>query len=149
VQFSDEGHESVEIALADGMTFGKVEQALNVMKYHGFLRYDPMTHTAEAIDYVLDHVFPSTLGEIAYMLVIITDGESNGKDPKDVAAKAKQSGIEIVAVGVNKFDYDELLLLAGNESSKVLTVKSHSDLSSMVNKLTQTICQKAVAYDRS
>mmetsp|Transcript_85931 Transcript_85931/g.170580 ORF Transcript_85931/g.170580 Transcript_85931/m.170580 type:complete len:690 (+) Transcript_85931:71-2140(+) len=145
VQFSDMGKESVEIPLADGLSFKKVEAAVNAMKWHGTFINDPMTHTAEAIEYVMDHVFGPTLGKIAHTLAIITDGKANGKkDPTAMAAKARERGINVVAIGVAEYDLDELMSLTGKNKSMVLTVKSHSDLSSIVNATAEIVCKHAV-----
>jgi Mg-chelatase subunit ChlD len=148
VQFSDEGKESVEVPLADGMTYDKVEDAVNTMKWHGKITHDPMTHTGEAIEYLLDNVFPTSFShdEEAHMLAIITDGKANGKkDPAPIAAKAREKGIEIIAIGVADYDYDELLNMTGDKSM-VITVKSHHDLLSIVNETAEVVCKSAHAH---
>jgi len=149
VQFSDVGKESVEIPLADGITFDRVEDAVNAMTWHGTITHDPMTHTGEAIEYVMDHVFPASVAGFSHMLAIITDGKANGeKDPAAMAAKAREKGIEIVAIGVAEYDKDELMSVTGDKS-KVLTVKSHSDLLSIVNATAEVVCNNAVAHSTS
>jgi len=149
VQFSDVGKESVEIPLADGITLDNVEDAVNAMKWHGTLTHDPMTHTGEAIEYVLDHVLPTSVAGIPHMLALITDGVANGKkDPVAVAAKAREKGIEIVAIGVGLYDYDELVKVTGDKS-KVLAVKSPSELLSIVKETAEVVCTNVVAKSTS
>jgi len=148
VQFSDEGKESVE--LTDGITFKEVEHAVNHMKWHGTKVADPMTHTGEAIDFVLDNVFPSVVsGGEEHLLAIITDGKANGKkDPAAMAAKARERGIDIIAIGVADYDMDELVNMTSDQS-KVLTVESHSKLLSIVNATAEVFCQTAASHQQS
>lgn len=145
VQFSDEGKESVELPLVDGTKFEKVEHAVNTMKWHvNKFGGDPMTHTAEALEYVLENVFPPPVPDsgIADVLFLITDGQANGKkDPAAVAAKARESGIEIVAIGIAEYNEEELKKVTGDDE-KVFLVNSHKDLLSIMKNTTDAVCEE-------
>jgi len=140
VQFSEVGEQSVEVPISDGFILEDIEAAVNTMQWH-----TGDTHTGEAIDYVLEHVFPQSRGGTAEMIALITDGKANGNvTPAEAAAKAKDLGVEIIAIGVSDYDHDELMSVTGEDSSKVLTVSSYDELVATVNQTVQMVCDNAV-----
>jgi len=142
IQFSSEAVPTVEVPIFEGDALSKVTAAVDDMTWH---KED--THTGEAIEYVLDNVFPLSRAGTADMLVIITDGKANGNTtPAEAAVRAKQMGVDIMAVGIAEFDYDELLEVTQGDTKKVLTVERHSDLVSAVNKTVKMICESAGAF---
>jgi len=129
-----------KMALSDGFILEDIEAAVNTMQWH-----TGDTHTGEAIDYVLEHVFPQSRGGTAEMIALITDGKANGNvTPAEAAAKAKDLGVEIIAIGVSEYDHDELMSVTGEDSSKVLTVSSYDELVATVNQTVQMVCDNAV-----
>jgi hypothetical protein len=139
VQFSSNAAPTVEVPISDGDALNKVEAAVDDMQWH---RED--THTGEAIEYVVDNVFPHSRSGTAEMLVIVTDGKANGNvSPAEAAAKARNSGVDIMAVGIADFDHDELLNVTQGDTKKVLTVRQYHDLVKAVNQTVQMICEHA------
>lgn len=144
VQFSNASHESLEIGLMDGVSQKAVEDAVNKMREHKSKIEDPQTHTGEAVEYVLDHVFPQSKShtETAKTLVLVTDSKSNGAiSPKKATAMASSLGITVIAVGVSNYNEDELLTLTGGDKSKVFTLKEHKALHEVLGQIVKVICQ--------
>jgi len=147
-QFSLTGSHSTELTVREGMSLKALRNALNSMKFHAM-----DTHTGEAIEYVLEHVFPSSRKGSAKVLALITDGKANGKvQPEVAAAKARELGIDIIAVGVKAveearegadLEKKELLAIAGGNASRVITVDNYEKLLSIAGRTAQTVCETA------
>lgn len=141
VQFSST--QEVHLPISDGDSLSKVEAAVGDMEYHA-----DETHTGDAIQFVLDDVFLLSRGGTAKILVILTDGVTNGGiSPEEPVLKAKERGIEIIAVGVGlQQDSSELLKLVDGADEKILTVQDHSELVTAVNKTVEMICDNSVVH---
>merc|ERR1712129_422695 len=63
--------------------------------------------------------------------------------PAEAAAKARNLGVDIMAVGIANFDHDELLDVTQGDTKKVLTVKQYRDLVNVVNQTVKMICESA------
>jgi len=140
VQFSETGDQTVDVPISDGFVFEEIEAAVNAMQWH-----TGDTHTGEAIEYVLEHIFPQTREGTADMIALITDGKANGNvTPGEAAAKAKDLGVEIIAIGVSDYEFDELMNITGGNTDKVLTVSSYDELLATVNQTVEMVCENAV-----
>lgn len=134
VQFSDKNIPTVDLSISEGIAFNKVEAAVDAMGWH-----TGDTHTGKALDFVVDKVFPHR--GVAQMLAIVTDGKSNGNtDVREAAARARNLGVVIIAIGIVDSDYDELLNVTGGNKANVLTVKRHLDLLPAVNETQKMVC---------
>jgi len=142
VQFSNESFESIETPLLEGVSLEIIEHALDNMEWHHDKHaHQAYTHTGEAIQYILTDVFPYSRGGTAQTMVLITDGQANGKlSPGEAAKEAFAMGINIIAVGVANYNYTELLEIAGGDESRVITVADYSSMLSMLNKTVEAVC---------
>jgi len=112
------------------------------MEWHQHKHANAYTHTGEAIQNVLEHIFPRSRGGTAQTLVLITDGKANGEiPPGDVAKNASSLGITIIAVGVAAYDYEELLSIAGGDRHKVITVQDYSHLGEILEQTVKLVCE--------
>ncbi|KAL6464114.1 hypothetical protein MHYP_G00285050 [Metynnis hypsauchen] len=100
------------------------------------------THTTSAIRYVLNDMFQESVGmrsKSQKLLVVITDGKSNDKDPLDtVISQAKKRGITRFAIGGHQYSRDELEEIASS-TDFVFTTESFSALANILKELTQKI----------
>uniref|UniRef100_A0AAR2J600 VWFA domain-containing protein n=1 Tax=Pygocentrus nattereri TaxID=42514 RepID=A0AAR2J600_PYGNA len=101
------------------------------------------TYTTSAIRYVLNSMFQESVGmrnKSQKLLVVITDGKSNDKDPLDtVISQAKKRGITRFAIGVgHQYSRDELEEIASSNDF-VFTTASFSALANILKELTQKI----------
>jgi len=148
VQFSNASFESIETprltddTLLEGVSLKEIEHAVDNMKWHeNKHEHQAYTHTGEAIEFILDNVFPVSRGGTAQTLVLITDGQANGNlSPGEAAKEAFAKGINIIAVGVANYNYAELLEIAGGDESRVITVADYSNMLSMLNKTVEAVC---------
>ena len=72
--------------------------------------------------------------------IIITDGESAWPEETVIEAKkAREAGINVIAVGVNNAVYEELVAIAGDQS-QVFHVDSFDELDELVDGITTATC---------
>ncbi|XP_059584780.1 collagen alpha-6(VI) chain [Alligator mississippiensis] len=78
---------------------------------------------------------------VPQVLIVITDGESHDKDKlKDTAKRLRDKGILIYAVGIQRANREELLMMAGAED-KSFYVNTFEGLKSLSINVTDDICQ--------
>ncbi|XP_036436670.1 integrin alpha-X-like isoform X2 [Colossoma macropomum] len=109
----------------------------------GVLHSKGHTHTTSAIRFVLDSMFQESVGmrnRSQKLLVVITDGKSNDKDPLDtVISQAKKRGITRFAIGVGREPSRDELEEIASSTDFVFTTESFSALANILNQLTQKI----------
>ncbi|XP_025048328.1 collagen alpha-6(VI) chain [Alligator sinensis] len=78
---------------------------------------------------------------VPQVLIVITDGESHDKDKlKDTAKRLRDKGILIYAVGIQRANREELLMMAGAED-KWFYVDKFEGLKNLSMNVTDDICQ--------
>ena len=123
-------------------TKSELKNAVNNIVYNGFL-----TYTGEALDFVRDNIFTRRGGMrddpgIPKVLVLITDGLSNGKSVLEPANKLRNLGVSIFSIGVgNRVSEQELNEIATDPDEEyVFLLKTFNDLSSWVDRLSSVSC---------
>jgi len=133
--------QELELPLSNGDGLNNVAAALDDMTLLG-----GGTATGDAIDYAVQHVFPSSQAGTAKILAILTDGKSQGGvPPGEAALRARDDGIEIIAVGVGlDQNSDALLDLTGRVPEKILALDDYNDLLAVVDETVRVVCENAV-----
>jgi len=98
------------------------------------------TMTGEAITRATQHVVSNTPSNRPRYIMVITDGESIGIPPGDAADAARAEGIELIAVGINDYNIDELMAIAGGDASAVKEVQDFDALAGIADEVSDTIC---------
>ena len=105
------------------------------------------TYTGEALDIVRTYVLNEKYGMrtdpgIPKVLVLLTDGKSNGKGVLDPANALRNQGVNIFSIGVGSgVSKAELNLIASDpDKDYVFELTSFNDLSSWVDRLSSVSC---------
>jgi hypothetical protein len=98
------------------------------------------TKTGQALKNLYTNVFKASSGDrnnVQNVAIVITDGESiNSTYTAAQAYKAKSSGIQIIAVGIDVADISELYEIASTpKDENVFVVNDHNDLSDVVSAI--------------
>ncbi|XP_032122889.1 collagen alpha-5(VI) chain isoform X1 [Sapajus apella] len=105
------------------------------------------TYTAKALKHA-NALFTEEHGSrinqnVKQMLIVITDGESNDRaELNDTAAKLRDKGITIFAVGVGKADQKELEGMAGNKNNTIY-VDNFDKLKDIYALVQESMCTEA------
>uniref|UniRef100_UPI00358F5A66 collagen alpha-1(XIV) chain-like isoform X1 n=1 Tax=Myxine glutinosa TaxID=7769 RepID=UPI00358F5A66 len=123
-----------------------VLQAVKNLPYKG-----GNTMTGLALTFILEQSFTPEAGAragVAKVGILITDGIS--QDSVDAPSQAiKDVGVELFAIGVKKADEKQLREVASEpDVSHMYHVKEFSDMASIVDSLTRTICIRVEEQQR-
>nr|XP_055076682.1 collagen alpha-1(XIV) chain isoform X1 [Misgurnus anguillicaudatus] len=103
------------------------------------------TLTGLALTYILENSFKPESGsrpDVPKIGILITDGKSQD-DVHSPAQRLRDSGIELFAIGVKNADENELRTIASPpEETHVYNVADFSVMSSIVEELTKTVCER-------
>ncbi|XP_060771295.1 collagen alpha-1(XIV) chain isoform X2 [Neoarius graeffei] len=109
------------------------------------------TLTGLALMYILENSFKPESGsrtDIPKIGILITDGKSQD-DVIGPAQNLRDAGIELFAIGVKNADENELRMIASPpEETHVYNVADFSVMSSIVEGLTRTVCQRVEYLNR-
>ncbi|CAJ0968235.1 unnamed protein product [Ranitomeya imitator] len=104
------------------------------------------TMTGLAIQTALDEAFTEESGarhvsfKIPKVAIIVTDGRPQDR-VQDIAARARTSGIEIYAVGVDRADIQSLKLMASEPlDDHVFYVETYGVIEKLTSKFKETLC---------
>lgn len=97
------------------------------------------TMTGEAIEKATKHLVRNTQSNRPRYIMVITDGVS-ASPPGPAADAARAEGIGLIAVGINNYNIDELLAIAGNDKKKVKEVQDFDALAGIAAEVSETIC---------
>ncbi|XP_062981553.1 matrilin-3 [Elgaria multicarinata webbii] len=104
------------------------------------------TMTGLAIQTAMDDVFTKEVGsrdsslDIPKVAIIVTDGRPQDQ-VQEVASKARASGIEIYAVGVDRADVQSLRLMASEPvDDHVFYVETYGVIEKLASKFRETFC---------
>ena len=119
-----------------------MRDAVDRITYHALL-----TYTGEALDYVRNNVFIKSAGMrddpgIPKVLVLLTDGYSNGKSVYSPATALKNLGVNIFSVGVgSSVSVMELNDIASDpDGDYVFQLDSFNELADWVDRLSSVSC---------
>lgn len=114
-------------------------------------RVEPLasgTMTGMAIKTAMEKAFIAEAGarvnsaKIAKMAIVVTDGRPQDK-VEEVSAAARQSGIEIYAVGVDRADMTSLRLMASQPHEEhVFYVETYGVIEKLTSRFRETLCGK-------
>ncbi|XP_050993223.1 collagen alpha-1(XIV) chain isoform X2 [Labeo rohita] len=103
------------------------------------------TLTGLALTYILENSFKPESGsrpDVPKIGILITDGKSQD-DVLSPAQRLRDAGIELFAIGVKNADVNELRAIASPpEETHVYNVADFSVMSSIVEGLTRTVCER-------
>ncbi|KAK3096747.1 hypothetical protein FSP39_002868, partial [Pinctada imbricata] len=105
------------------------------------------TNTASALKFLSNYMFKPRYGgrpNATHVAIVVTDGESQSKRSTKAAAKAaKESGIQIFAIGVGmRTDYQELRSIGSDPEGKhVFRVNRFSELGTIKDRLPRNACE--------
>jgi len=105
------------------------------------------TMTGDAIERATEHVVSNSRSSRPRYMIVITDGESAAGyavvPPGYAADEARAQGIQLMAVGINNYNMDELLEIAGGDQKAVKEVDDFDALAGLAKEVSQTICARA------
>ncbi|XP_062385579.1 collagen alpha-1(XIV) chain isoform X1 [Sardina pilchardus] len=134
------GDPRIEWHLNAHTTKQSVIDAVKTLPYKG-----GNTLTGLALTYILENSFKPESGArtgIPKIGILITDGKSQD-DVQPPAQSLRNAGIELFAIGVKNADENELKAIASApQETHVYNVADFSDMSSIVESLTRTICDR-------
>ena len=123
-------------------TKSEMRNAVDDVAYHGYL-----TYTGEALDYVRKNIFTQRAGMrtdpgIPKVLVLMTDGHSNGIDVFGPAENLRDLGVSIFSIGVGSgASVAELNATATDPNENyVFQLDSFNDLANWVDRLSSVSC---------
>ncbi|KAG2470321.1 COEA1 protein, partial [Polypterus senegalus] len=124
-----------------------VISAIREIKYKG-----GSTRTGLALTYILEKCFTAESGArlgIPKVGIFITDGVSED-DVLLPARRLRDAGVEMFAIGVKNADENELNAIASDPpQSHVYNVPNFKMLSTIVESLTRTVCDRVEQQDRT
>uniref|UniRef100_A0A6Q2Y7T8 Collagen, type XIV, alpha 1b n=1 Tax=Esox lucius TaxID=8010 RepID=A0A6Q2Y7T8_ESOLU len=110
------------------------------------------TLTGLALTYILENSYKPESGSragVPKIGILITDGKSQD-DVQPPAQSLKDAGIELFAIGVKNADEKELKAIgSAPEETHVYNVADFSVMSSIVESLTRTVCERVEQLDRA
>merc|ERR1719362_1554704 len=128
--------QTTEIELSDGISKAAVEEAIEKMEFH-----NKGTNIGEGIEYATKFTFKHARPGAAKMLIVIADGKSSD-DTQQGADDARDSGIDLVAVGVGDgIDEEGMQKIAGPDG-KILSVKDYAHLGTILANTTEIVCDE-------
>uniref|UniRef100_A0A8K9WMV0 Collagen, type XIV, alpha 1b n=1 Tax=Oncorhynchus mykiss TaxID=8022 RepID=A0A8K9WMV0_ONCMY len=110
------------------------------------------TLTGLALTYILENSYKPESGSragVPKIGILITDGKSQD-DVKPPAQSLREAGIELFAIGVKNADEKELKAIGSPpEETHVYNVADFSVMSSIVERLTRTVCDRVEQLDKA
>ncbi|KAJ8000142.1 hypothetical protein DPEC_G00201770 [Dallia pectoralis] len=110
------------------------------------------TLTGLALTYILENSYKPESGSrvgVPKIGILITDGKSQD-DVQPPAQSLRDAGIELFAIGVKNADEKELKAIgSAPEETHVYNVADFSVMSSIVESLTRTVCERVEQLDRA
>ncbi|XP_013997162.2 collagen alpha-1(XIV) chain isoform X3 [Salmo salar] len=110
------------------------------------------TLTGLALTYILENSYKPESGSragVPKIGILITDGKSQD-DVKPPAKRLREAGIELFAIGVKNADEKELKAIGSPpEETHVYNVADFSVMSSIVEGLTRTVCDRVEQLDKA
>uniref|UniRef100_A0A8C5LJG8 Matrilin-1 n=1 Tax=Leptobrachium leishanense TaxID=445787 RepID=A0A8C5LJG8_9ANUR len=104
------------------------------------------TMTGLAIQYAINHAFTESEGarvrasDISKVAIVVTDGRPQD-GVKDISARARESGLEIFAIGVGRVDMNTLRQIASEKlDDHVDYVESYSVIEKLSKKFQEAFC---------
>ncbi|XP_074510388.1 collagen alpha-6(VI) chain-like isoform X2 [Sebastes fasciatus] len=105
------------------------------------------TYIGKALEYSLQFFNIEAGGRkglnVPQMLMVITDGAAtnphNLKEPSDAL---RRNGVTVVSIGVKKAERNELMIMAGNDTSKVFQVDNFEGLETLYTNVSSALCIK-------
>ncbi|KPP78685.1 hypothetical protein Z043_101799 [Scleropages formosus] len=123
-----------------------VLEAVNNLPYKG-----GNTLTGLALTYILENSFKPESGArpgVPKIGILITDGKSQD-DVLPPAQSLRDSGVELFAIGVKNADENELKAIASDpDETHVYNVADFSIMSTIVEGLTKTVCERVEEQDK-
>uniref|UniRef100_A0A8C8GLH2 Collagen, type XIV, alpha 1b n=1 Tax=Oncorhynchus tshawytscha TaxID=74940 RepID=A0A8C8GLH2_ONCTS len=110
------------------------------------------TLTGLALTYILENSYKPESGSragVPKIGILITDGKSQD-DVRPPAQSLREAGIELFAIGVKNADEKELKAIGSPpEETHVYNVADFSVMSSIVERLTRTVCDRVEQLDKA
>merc|ERR1719362_788501 len=128
--------QTTEIELSDGISKAAVEEAIEKMEFH-----NKGTNIGEGIEYATKFTFKHARPGAAKMLIVIADGNSSD-DTQQGADDARDSGIDLVAVGVGDGIHEEEMQKIAGPDGKILSVMDYAHLGTILANTTETVCDE-------
>mmetsp|Transcript_55945 Transcript_55945/g.111171 ORF Transcript_55945/g.111171 Transcript_55945/m.111171 type:complete len:325 (+) Transcript_55945:1009-1983(+) len=135
VQFSSQLKQTTEIELTDGISKPAIEEAVEDMPFHNL-----DTWIGKGINYTTADTFKHSRPDAAKMLIVIADG--NSKDTQQGADDARDSGIDLVAVGVGDGIHEEEMQKIAGPDGKILSGKDYAHLGTILANTTEIVCDE-------
>ncbi|XP_059194891.1 collagen alpha-6(VI) chain-like [Centropristis striata] len=101
------------------------------------------THTGEALEFTLPYFNTEHGGrkKVPQILVVITDGEAtNPYILKEHSDALRDNGVIVLSVGVKDANHEELLTIAGDDSSRVFVVEDFDALENLYANMSDALC---------
>ncbi|KAG8444911.1 hypothetical protein GDO86_009894, partial [Hymenochirus boettgeri] len=142
VQYSD--YPVLEIPLGSYESSDDLTRRMQSIHYQG-----GNTQTGNAIRFVIDHLFASSLRPLTKIAVVLTDGKSQD-DVKYIAEEARKNKITLFAIGVgSEIEETELKAIANKPSSTyVFYVEDYIAISKIREIMKQKLCEESVCPTR-
>lgn len=150
------GFDSTRVALVNYASTVQIEFPLKmysnkVALKRALARVEPLasgTMTGMAIKTAMERAFTAEAGarlnstKIAKVAIVVTDGRPQDK-VEEVSAVARESGIEIYAVGVDRADMTSLRLMASQpHDDHVFYVETYGVIEKLTSRFRETLCGK-------
>ncbi|XP_028398110.1 fat-like cadherin-related tumor suppressor homolog [Dendronephthya gigantea] len=140
---------NIEFNLVKYYTKTDLRKAVDDIKYRGYL-----TYTGEALNDVREKVFTASAGMrtdvgIPKVLVLLTDGYSNGISVLQPSDQLRQLGVSIFSIGVGpSVSQSELKEIASDPDEEyVFTLSSFNQLASFVDRVSSVSCSEGALID--
>ena len=98
------------------------------------------TWTGKAMKSAWNEFFKNNPRKASKAIVVITDGKSDD-NVTGISKKLKKNGINVLALGYNKSNKEQLLQIAGGDSSKVFQGTTVQSLARFNEQLVKKICK--------
>ena len=132
----------LEFKLDKFVTKSDLRKAIDRVDYNGLL-----TYTGEALEFVKKYVFTESAGMradigIPKVLVLLTDGHSNGREVFNPANELRNAGVSIFSIGVgSSVSEKELKDIASDpDDDYVFRLSTFNELSKWVDRLSSVSC---------
>lgn len=150
------GFDSTRVALVNYASTVQIEFPLKmysnkVALKRALARVEPLasgTMTGMAIKTAMERAFTAEAGarlnstKISKVAIVVTDGRPQDK-VEEVSAVARESGIEIYAVGVDRADMTSLRLMASQpHDDHVFYVETYGVIEKLTSRFRETLCGK-------
>ncbi|XP_047455499.1 collagen alpha-6(VI) chain-like [Mugil cephalus] len=129
-----------KFTLNEHQSKGEVLAAINKLVAPG-----QNTYTGRALNYSLDYFKAEHGGRkqlrVPQIIMVITDGEATDPEKlKPSSDKLRDNGITVFSIGVKEAKQEELLVMAGDDQSKVFKVEQFEDLEFLYKSISPALC---------